>query len=120
MARRRKTLLCIDDNQSGPNTCKIILEDLGYTVLTTSSGREGLEVFASSAMDAVILDYGMPEMNGELVAAEMRKTNPRVPMLVLSGCGSQPESVLQISGQIYRQGRSGRFLAPVSSATVEP
>src|SRR5437879_5616173 len=55
MARRQKTLLCVDDNQSSLNIYKIILEDFGYKILTASSGREGLEVFASNAIDAVIL-----------------------------------------------------------------
>ena len=81
----KKTVLCIDDDQSCLNIHKIILEDFGYAVLTASNAREGLDVFASKAVDAVILDYQMPEMNGELVAAEMRKTNTRVPILMLSG-----------------------------------
>ena len=85
MARRQKTLLCVDDNQSSLKIWKIILEDFGYKVLTASSGSEGLEVFASNAIDAVILDYQMPEMHGELVAAEMKRTNPEIPILMLSG-----------------------------------
>src|SRR5437879_8588622 len=85
MARRQTTLLCVDDNQSSLNICKIILEDFGYKVLTASSGRDGIEVFALNAVDAVILDYLMPEMNGELVAAAMKRTNTRNPLLMLSG-----------------------------------
>src|SRR5438132_6247323 len=99
MARRQETLLCIDDNQSSLNICKIILEDFGYKVLTASSAREGLEIFASHVIDAVILDYQMPEMNGELVAAEMRRTKPRVPILMLSGWVSLPESALLSRGK---------------------
>jgi len=38
----------------------------------------------------------MPEMNGELVAAEMKRTNPRIPILMLSGRMSLPESALQL------------------------
>jgi DNA-binding NtrC family response regulator len=59
MARWRRTLLCVDDNQGCLNIHKTILEDLGYTVLTARSGREGLKVFASNAIDAVLLDYQM-------------------------------------------------------------
>ena len=51
MARRQKTLLCVDDNLSSLKICKIILEDFGYKVLTSSSAREGLEVFASNAIE---------------------------------------------------------------------
>ena len=106
----KKTVLCIDDDQSCLNIHKIILEDFGYAVLTASSAREGLDVFASKAVDAVILDYQMPEMNGELVAAEMRKTNPRVPILMFSGCVSPPESALQLVDEFIAKGEPVEFL----------
>ena len=109
MARRQKTLLCVDDNQSSLNICKIILEDFGYTVLTASSGREGLEVFASNAIDAVILDYQMPGIDGELVAAEMKRTNPRIPIIMLSGCVSLPESALLLVDEFVTKGEPVEF-----------
>ncbi len=110
MARRQKTLLCVDDNLSSLKICKIILEDFGYKVITASSGREGLEVFASLAIDAVILDYQMPEMNGELVAAEMKRTNPRIPILMLSGWVSLPESALQLVDEFVAKGDPVEFM----------
>ncbi len=110
MARRRKTLLCVDDNQSSLKICKIILEDFGYKVITASSGREGHEVFASLAIDAVILDYQMPEMNGELVAAEMKRTNPRIPILMLSGWVSLPDSALQLVDEFVAKGDPVEFM----------
>ena len=110
MARRQKTLLCVDDNQSSLKICKMVLEDFGYKVLTASSGREGLEVFASNAIDAVILDYQMPEMNGELVAAEMKRTNPRIPILMLSGWVSLPESALQLVDEFVAKGAPVEFM----------
>jgi CheY-like chemotaxis protein len=110
MATRQKTLLCVDDNQSSLKICKMILEDFGYKVLTASSGREGLEIFASSAIDAVILDYQMPEMNGELVAGEMKRTNPRIPILMLSGWPSVPESALQLVDEFVAKGDSVEFM----------
>jgi CheY-like chemotaxis protein len=110
MARRQKTLLCVDDNQSSLNICKIILEDCGYKVLTAGSGREGLEVFASNAIDAVILDYQMPGIDGELVATEMKRTNPRIPILMLSGCVSLPESALLLVDEFVTKGEPVEFL----------
>jgi len=110
MARRQKTLLCVDDNQSSLNICKLILEDFGYKVSTASSAREGLEIFASKVIDAVILDYQMPEMNGELVAAEMRRTNPRVPILMLSGWVSLPESAFRLVDGYIAKGDPVEFM----------
>jgi CheY-like chemotaxis protein len=119
MARRQKTLLCVDDNQSSLKDLQNGVEDFGYKVLTSTSAREGLEVFASNTIDAVILDYQMPEKNGELVAAEMKPTNPRISILMLSGWVSLPESALQLVDEFVAQTRSGRVLAPISSASVE-
>ncbi len=110
MARRQKTLLCVDDNQSSLKICKMVLEDFGYRVLTASSGREGLEVFVSNAIDAVILDYQMPEMNGELVAAEMKRTNPRIPILILSGWVALPESALLLVDEFVAKGDPVEFM----------
>jgi CheY-like chemotaxis protein len=110
MARRQKTLLCVDDNQSSLKICKIILENSGYKVLTASSGREGLEVFASNAIDAVILDYQMAEMNGELVAGEMKRTNPEIPILMLSGWVSLPESALRLVDEFVSKGDRVEFM----------
>jgi CheY-like chemotaxis protein len=99
MAWRQQTLLCIDNNQSNLNLCKVILEGSGYQILTVSSAREGLEVFASNAIDAVILDYQMPEMNGERVADAM-----------LSDWVLQRESVLQIVDGFVLKGDPVEFL----------
>ena len=110
MARPQKTLLCIDDYQSSLNLCKIVLEDFGYKVSTASSAREGLEIFASHVSDAVILDYQMPEMNGELVAAEMRRTKPRVPILMLSGWVSLPDSALLLVDEFVAKGDPVEFM----------
>ena len=58
-------LLCIDDNQDVLECEKAFLEDFGYTVLTALSGGKGLEVASMYSVDVVIVDYCMPEMNGQ-------------------------------------------------------
>jgi CheY-like chemotaxis protein len=110
MAWRQQTLLCIDDNQSNLNLCKVILKGSGYQILTVSSAREGLEVFASNAIDAVILDYQMPELSAERVADAMRGTKPRVPILMLSDWVLQRERVLQIVDGFVLKGDPVEFL----------
>ena len=52
----------------------------------------------------------MPEMNGELVAAEMRMTKPRVPILMLSGWVSLPESALQLVDEYVAKGDPVEFM----------
>ena len=55
-----------------------------------------MKIFSSGIADAVVLDYSMPSMNGNDVAARMRQIDNTVPLLLLSGCISIPkeESVL--------------------------
>jgi len=55
-----------------------------YNVLITTSGRQGLALFTSLPVDVVILDYEMPEMNGDVIAAKMKESKPEVPIMLLS------------------------------------
>ena len=49
-------------------------------------------------------------MNGERVAAEMKRTNPRIPILMLSGMVSLPESVLQVVDEFVAKGDPVEFM----------
>lgn len=80
-----KTILCIDDHPEGLAVRKIFLETFGYQVHIAKSGREGLEMLSGSAVDIVLLDYRMPEMDGEAVAGQIRQNWPELPIVMLSG-----------------------------------
>jgi DNA-binding NarL/FixJ family response regulator len=58
----------------------------------------------------VILDYQMAEMNAGLVLAAMRGTKPRVPILILSGWMSPPESALDLVDEFVGKGEPVEFL----------
>ena len=84
------TLLCVDDEEAALLTRKLLLESAGYRVLEARSGSEGIEVFQSDKIDLVILDYWMSGMKGTTVAAEMKRIQPSVPIIVLSGVSDLP------------------------------
>jgi CheY-like chemotaxis protein len=88
-------ILCIDDEERGLKIRKILLEREGYKVLTALSGAEGLELFIANPVKAVVLDYSMPGMNGDQVAAEMKRLKPLVKILLLSAYVDLPEAALQ-------------------------
>jgi len=69
-----RVVLCIDDNQDVLECEKAFLESFGYSVLTAPSGGKGLELASIHSVDVVIVDYFMPEMNGQEVAIEMRRS----------------------------------------------
>lgn len=84
------TILCIDDEQEGMLTRKLLLESAGYKVIEARSGLEGIRVFQSEKVDAVILDYWMSGMKGTAVASELKRIDPRIPIIVLSGMSDLP------------------------------
>jgi CheY-like chemotaxis protein len=88
-------ILCIDDDATGLLIRKIMLQSQGYEVLTALSGPEGLKLFVANPVEAVVLDYSMPGMNGGQVAAEMKQLKPAVKILLLSAYMDLPEEALQ-------------------------
>jgi CheY-like chemotaxis protein len=88
------TILCIDDDASQLEARNELLKNSGYNVLTARSPREGLALFGSNVIDAVIVDYQMPGMNGDRVARQMKRIKPNVPILMLSAHREVPENKL--------------------------
>jgi CheY-like chemotaxis protein len=88
-------ILCIDDEALGLQIRKVVLERAGYRVLTALDGASGLNLFGEHPVDAVILDYYMPGMNGGEVAAEMRRTRADIPILLLSAYINLPIDVVK-------------------------
>src|ERR1700720_4921481 len=95
MSRLKATILCIDDHWNGLIGRKLFLESNGYEVLEATGGAEGLKLFKSHSVDAVVLDYQMPGMNGNVVAAKMKRAKSHVPIMLLSDYGPLPESKLE-------------------------
>src|SRR5581483_6247409 len=58
---------------------------IGFDVLTATSGEEGVKLAATHHVDVVVTDYEMPGMNGEAVAAAIKKIDPELPIVLFSG-----------------------------------
>ena len=92
----RPVILCIDDEDLGLEIRKMVLEREGFTVLTAKDGQTGLSVFDTEQVDAVILDYAMPGMDGGKVAAILRERRPDIPILMLSAYVALPDEVMRV------------------------
>lgn len=104
-------VLCIDDNASGLNIRRLLLESMGFRVLIAQDGRTGLDIVRWENVDAVILDYQMPGMDGEEVATRLRAQHPRIPILLLTGSpGLLPESLLSIVDSFVEKGHPAALL----------
>jgi CheY-like chemotaxis protein len=73
-----------------------LAESLGFRVLTASSGRSGLELLLSHRVDAVVVDYEMPVMNGEAVAKLIKANWPELPVILFSGSSLLPRRVKHV------------------------
>ena len=51
----------------------LYLQNAGYSVTTARTAEEGLQFFAVSPFDLILLDYAIPDMNGDDVAATMKR-----------------------------------------------
>jgi CheY-like chemotaxis protein len=112
-------LLCIDDNEDVLECEKLFLESFGYTVLTAPNGGEGLELAAVYPVDVVIVDYLMPEMNGQAVVLEMRRLRPETPIIMLSGEANIPEQVLKWVDAFVAKDRLSSHLLPAIAQLQE-
>lgn len=63
-SQRGFQILCIDDEPANLTVRKLVFQSVGFSVLTASSGKEGLNLFRTNLIDAVIVDYSMPDMDG--------------------------------------------------------
>jgi CheY-like chemotaxis protein len=105
-------LLCIDDNEDLLECERSFLESFGYSVLTAKSGGKGLELASKHWVDVVILDYFMPEMNGQEVAIEMRRLRPEAAIIMLSGAEDVPEQALRWVDAFIAKDRLASQLLP--------
>jgi CheY-like chemotaxis protein len=78
-------ILLIDDNRHGLAARRSLLQELGHTVSTASSGQDGLDQFGREPFDVVVTDYRMPGLTGHQVIRKLRQANPDVPIVLLSG-----------------------------------
>ncbi|AKN27388.1 DNA-binding response regulator [Stutzerimonas stutzeri] len=86
------SVLIIDDEPQIRKFLRISLASQGYRVLESTDGRDGLARAALEQPDLVVLDLGLPDMDGQDVLGELRSWT-RVPVIVLSVRSSEAEKV---------------------------
>lgn len=97
MSSSPATVLVIDDEAQIRKFLRISLSAHGHKVLEASNGAEGLSQAALSRPDLVVLDLGLPDMDGKDVLVQLREWS-QVPVLVLSVRASEGEKVLALDG----------------------
>jgi two-component system KDP operon response regulator KdpE len=90
-------ILVIDDEPQIRRFLEISLRSQGYAVEEAATGRQGLERLATRGADLVVLDLGLPDLDGHEVLSELRGWS-HVPVIVLSVRASESEKVRALDG----------------------
>jgi DNA-binding response OmpR family regulator len=77
-------ILLVEDDKDLQRLLKRALTDAGYVVDTASDGEEGHYLGDTEPYDAVILDLGLPKMDGVRVLENWRKDGKKMPVLILT------------------------------------
>ena len=86
------TVMVVEDELKIRELLRSYLEREGWAVLTTGSGAEAITLAQSSAPDLVILDLGLPDVSGETVATEIRRSSS-TPILMLTARASEEDRI---------------------------
>ena len=87
LLKGKETILLVDDEEGTILVEKLMLEELGYTVFPARSGKQAIKLYSENkaGFDLVALDIIMPEMSGQDTYDELKKINPKVKVLLVSG-----------------------------------
>ena len=101
-------VLVVDDEPYVLEATRETLESHGYHVATAQNGREALDVFnrQRDAIDAVLTDLMMPELDGIAVIRKLRRQAPRLPIIAVSGMGG---------GEVQGSARGRRAALPLKA-----
>jgi signal transduction histidine kinase/NO-binding membrane sensor protein with MHYT domain len=114
-------VLVVDDDPGVLLSVSAMLRELGHQTIEASSGRLALEILrAGTPIDLVLTDYGMPEMTGTQLAAEIARHKPDLPVMIATGyadrldalgdrliCLSKPFGHLQLANAVAGAFASG-------------
>jgi two-component system KDP operon response regulator KdpE len=90
-------VLVVDDDRSLLRVLRLSLPARGHEVLAAASGQEGLSKAAVDSPDVLVLDLGLPDLDGLEVCRRIRQWS-QVPIIVLSATGSEDRKVAALDG----------------------
>ena len=106
------TVLIVDDDQGITLSMSMMLNRKGYETKTCSSGPDAVHEFRKSwqDIDLVLLDMIMPDMDGSEVYRALRKINPQVKVVLISGYTFTEEAK-----RVREEGAVGFLIKPVQA-----
>ena len=88
------TILVIEDDARIQKALQRLFSSEGYEIRCAGNGKQGLEMFASAGLDAVVLDLMLPGISGRDVCRSMKQANADIPVIILSAISDVADKVL--------------------------
>ncbi|MCB9099140.1 MAG: response regulator transcription factor [Anaerolineales bacterium] len=88
-----KTILVVDDETKIVRLARDYLEHAGFTVVTTATGRDALAAARQARPDLIVLDLGLPDLDGLDVTRTLRKES-NVPIIMLTARGDESDKLV--------------------------
>ncbi len=80
-------VLIIDDDRGIRQLLRRIIESRGHVAVEADTGRTGVDAFQQQSFDLVLTDIVMPDMDGNQTIVHLRKLNPSIKIIAVSGGG---------------------------------
>ncbi|MFC1565891.1 sigma-54-dependent transcriptional regulator [Candidatus Neomarinimicrobiota bacterium] len=107
-------ILLIDDEPAQITSIKSFLKRRGYTVSSTNSGPDGINIVKDGNIDLVFTDYRMPEMNGLEVVQSIKEINPELSIVVMTAFSDIKDAV-----QVMKDGAFDYLSKPIQLDELE-
>ena len=102
----KTTLLCIHRDPAQLS----LLQENGYDLITATSGAEGLRLLITCSVDAIVLEYHLGLLDGAVVASEIKKAKPQLPIVMLADHLELPDGALKSVDAIVTKADGAHFL----------
>jgi CheY-like chemotaxis protein len=112
--KRQRTILIVDDNEAAAKALSRLLEFRGHRVYIAHSGKEAVENTRLFKPETVLLDIGLPDLDGYEVARQLRQNGFRHQIIAVTGYGQSDDRV-----KTREAGFDHHLVKPVSLAEVE-
>ena len=100
------TLLCIHRDPAQLS----LLRENGYELVTAATGSEGLRLLMTRPVDAIVLEYHLGLLDGAVVAAEIKKVKPQIPIVMLADHLELPDGALKSVDALVTKSDGAHFL----------
>lgn len=97
----RPSILVVDDELLIRDLLYDFFSSQGWNISVAENGERAIEVLGNRSFDVVLSDIKMPDMDGLMLTAEVRKSYPRLPVVLMTGYPSVDSAVAALRNRVF-------------------